>query len=361
MAGCQAGAPPISGAPEACTTCIDTIGISSADLSLSQIEALDVDSHGNIYLADAGVHSVIMLAPDGRLITRFGRGGAGPGEFQSLFGLQVLAGDTVVVTDPSLARLTFFAPLDHRVVRTITMSPAHGGIPVSAIVAGAPRRFVVTFEQPFTAGGPQASDSARVVVVGTMDSTGRIVADSILAVPGSQTLVARSGGMVTARMNPFASQPVFQVARGRLYYVLTAVPSIESQTLSGEARSTVRLPYAPVPLTARAIEDTASKLPDYLREPLRHSAPQTWPVLREFVMDSAGNAWVGVVTDPGKTVSWIAVDRTGRLSERVDMPWNVGLRAARGDMLYAVVLGEDDVPRVLILQNRSPSPTARAH
>jgi hypothetical protein len=78
-------------------------------------------------------------------------------------------------------------------------------------------------------------------------------------------------------------------------------------------------------------------------------------------MGSAGDAWVGVVAEPGKRVSWIAVDGTGRLRERLDMPWNVVLKAVRGDMLYAVSLSEDDVPRVLILRNRSPSMAAGTH
>jgi hypothetical protein len=58
----------------------------------------DVDNDGNIYVADDGHKHVVVFDRDGNYLRKFGREGAGPGEFVSSQGLYV-SGDRVVLGD----------------------------------------------------------------------------------------------------------------------------------------------------------------------------------------------------------------------------------------------------------------------
>lgn len=76
-------------------------------LGFTRIGGVDMDRDGNTYAAEAAVPEIRVFSPDGELTRRIGRGGEGPGEFQSSprFGLQ---GDTIWAFDSRNQRITLF-------------------------------------------------------------------------------------------------------------------------------------------------------------------------------------------------------------------------------------------------------------
>ncbi len=66
-------------------------------LSLRMGSSPTVDSHGNFYLGDASGGAVLVLRPNGRLMTMFGSRGQGPGEFLGASRVFVGKGDTLYV------------------------------------------------------------------------------------------------------------------------------------------------------------------------------------------------------------------------------------------------------------------------
>ena len=77
------------------------------DYGFSRIVAIDVDSHGNLYVAEGQDREIRVYTPDGELSHRFGGAGEGPGEFGGISRMGV-AGDTVWVVDDAQNRLTLF-------------------------------------------------------------------------------------------------------------------------------------------------------------------------------------------------------------------------------------------------------------
>ncbi len=77
------------------------------DEGFSFIGNVDVDRDGQIYAVENQAAEIRVFAPDGRLLRRIGRQGAGPGEFRSVsaFGVH---GDTVWVVDVLARRITLF-------------------------------------------------------------------------------------------------------------------------------------------------------------------------------------------------------------------------------------------------------------
>jgi len=70
----------------------------------------DLDSRGRIYVADYGQAQVTVFDNNGRYLRTIGRRGSGPGEFQNPMQIAVGPGDTLLVFDIGLRRLSKFAP-----------------------------------------------------------------------------------------------------------------------------------------------------------------------------------------------------------------------------------------------------------
>lgn len=84
---------------------------------------------GRIAIANAGSREIRVFTPEGVLAETFGGAGAGPGEFRSLSRIFLLPGDSLLITDQSLDRLTVFTD-SGRVARTAQLAASpDGGLP----------------------------------------------------------------------------------------------------------------------------------------------------------------------------------------------------------------------------------------
>jgi len=80
---------------------IDTEKDEIAELGLTNISQVDVDSEGKIFIANmrAKENCVFIFSKEGRFISAFGNKGQGPGEFQNPIYLAVSDQDEIFVTD----------------------------------------------------------------------------------------------------------------------------------------------------------------------------------------------------------------------------------------------------------------------
>src|SRR5690606_36959635 len=70
------------------------------------ITALAADAEGRIHLFDGQSYELRTFGPDGSFISRFGRRGGGPGEFQHVIGISLAPDGTLRVIDGQNARYT---------------------------------------------------------------------------------------------------------------------------------------------------------------------------------------------------------------------------------------------------------------
>ncbi len=332
-----------------CSSCPDTVALSSPDLELSSVVALDVDSRGNIYVADWRSKSISVLDPSGARIAVIGRKGAGPGEFAALADLQVISGDTLIAYDVELTRLTVFEPARRRVVRTISIAAAGGGRPMR-VMAYPPAGYVALYQHDFVGGRPQESDSVRRVRIKLLDSAGVVQTDSFATMPGNDVLVARTNDFVAVRGNPFGRQAYVVLGGRQLLLATSDMPSIRVISLGDQAEQRVDVAFARRTLPRSVVEDTAKTLREEFRPPLRKGAPRYWPALRGLLAPGSDWIWVGLAQDPGRRVRWVAVDSKGSRRDSLDLPWATTPHQVRDSLWYTVSLDADDVPRVLVLR-----------
>jgi hypothetical protein len=94
-----------------------TIGVldGPAEYQLFDVVAATRQSDGDIVVVDGGTREVRLYNGDGVFLTKLGGRGSGPGEFQNPVQVLVLPGDTLLVWDDALARVTRFDPVGNLV------------------------------------------------------------------------------------------------------------------------------------------------------------------------------------------------------------------------------------------------------
>lgn len=97
-------------APPRQLTAIRDLEISGTANDLSPISSLSVSHRGWIAVGQRQDAGVRVFGPDGSERFRFGRNGAGPGEFRMLAGFSGWVGDTLWLADGVLNRLTMITP-----------------------------------------------------------------------------------------------------------------------------------------------------------------------------------------------------------------------------------------------------------
>jgi DNA-binding beta-propeller fold protein YncE len=101
-------------------------GLGAGDTQMNRPAGLAVDSQDNVLVADALNNRILKFSPDGRLLDKWGEAGAGEGEFNMPWGVGVDAQDNVYVADWRNDRVQKFSP-DGTFVATFGRSGAGTG------------------------------------------------------------------------------------------------------------------------------------------------------------------------------------------------------------------------------------------
>lgn len=101
--------------------------------TLSRPAGLAVDARGNVYVADAGNHRIVEIAPDGRPLAHFGDADLGP---QGASGLAVSAGGTVYAADSFHRAIRVYSPRHRRIASWPVAIPGASGTQLAVAVGG---------------------------------------------------------------------------------------------------------------------------------------------------------------------------------------------------------------------------------
>ena len=331
----------------------DEMGADAAETFGSVAGALRL-ANREIVVADVMARTLQVFAPDGRPTRTIGRAGEGPGEFQSLFHLTKLRGDTIMVWDFRRWRAlsytstgTFASAVNFQTV-TYPISPRGSGAPpdsasdvpqfphyvgagffIGRLSISASQDARSTGAESRAATAPPAGaqrGSRRVALVGFRPRSGGPTditpASTLIGVFQQQTYVYRSAdGWLRNGPLPFAPGPQTAAGEGRIYSGDGASYSIQVNDSSGKLIQIVRLCRGDVQLTrgmidrfARAeIERTPSA--GMRTEEVMRAMP--WPTtVAQFGalhVDAAGNLWSGDYPVPGEDQRWSIFGRDGLL------------------------------------------------
>ena len=346
------------------------IGVAEGDpdYQFGEISAVNVDAEGRIYVGDRLAQEIKVYDAAGRYLRRIGRPGSGPGELGAggtgvIFG----RGDTVIVPDPGLQRINFFAR-DGTFLRSYPLSALEG---ISRGWAVTPDSGVLQHLRRLQLPGQEGVAEADVVVRRGWDGA---IGDTVLVLPVAGGLrIGESGVPATTIFGP---EPVWGVAGdGRVFSAINSEYRIEVRTLAGRLVRVIRRRYEP----QRVESADRELLLDHIRARIeRLGAPPAgvaallqgvviadrYPVIATLLEGPEGSLWVQKTLTvrravaisgsfhPGELGSpeWDVFDREGRYLGEVTLPPRFQPHIIRGDRVYGVVRDELDVPYVVVLE-----------
>ena len=323
-------------------------GVSDSSSEFTDITALDVDGSGHVYVADFYRQQVTVLSLRGQPERVIGRKGSGPGEFRSIRSIQAIDGDSLLVYDPSLARISIYAPDAAAPAYTLDLGPKlAGAAPFFLWKLPKQRKYLALFRPAFVFSGGK-TDLRRRDVVRVLESDGARGAE-ILSFPSRSFLI--SGTSVTP--NPFGREGIVQpTAGGEIAYLWTDSVAVTTFSPDGRKHASFRVPHQAPPVSGGDVEREAAQLrewglPATFERVVADSAPDRWPAARDLIADRQGSIFVGLFGGAQAPVEWAGF-RDGRYFQSVFLPPNEKLRAVRLPFLFVERRDELNVPRVVI-------------
>jgi hypothetical protein len=324
------------------------IGNQDEATTFSSIRGVVVDARGRIWVLDYATQNLRIFGPDGSLLKTVGRKGSGPGEFQAANGLVIGPDGRVVVNDPPSARFTVLGPDgDYLESRPVSV---HGcGFLWNAFVDAESRLYDPLFLPSDTErrGGFRrfSADWRQVDTLMLPRCPGR------KPFPEPYAVSTKNRRMYLSV--PFIPMPISRTDRDGHHWCGTSdrYELIRLRIPTGEPAGKIRGTSKPLPVTRRERDSVIGVLKERTNEaPLDYSRiPSTKPIVTLLDGDDQGRLWVRL-TSPDRHARWEVWTADERMVARVTADftppgyWPVLIQ---GDLMYSVVVDEDEVPYVV--------------
>jgi hypothetical protein len=369
--------------------------VDDPDIGFSRVSGLDIDRDGNIYVMEVLVPEIRVFSPDGVLLRRIGRRGAGPGEFERVphFGV---VGDTVWAVSGFQPRITLFDlqgnVLSARRAESVVVSlPGHYGyVNPWIMLPGGKFTSRMTMVRPNPDDPPAAVESTDSIPVPFVlfDPTGTVT-DTIgwtgrppprLWTPSPDhtpfEFVQFAGRRLMVPMPPLNIPSWKALPDG---YLLVETPPAQTHEdgvfmvtrfgLSGDTVYHRTLHYEPVRYSAADLDTIAARAARGEPGGMVHYAPggpvpSDWeevvPSLRRAMkfpesklpieyawLAQDESIWLRLSHADHATAVWLILDAGGRPRGRLELPSDLRPLWSRDDTLWAVEPDEFDVPWVV--------------
>lgn len=306
---------------------------------------------GRIAVANGGSAELVLYDPRDGSVRRLGRKGGGPGEFERIAGLWRAGGDTLLVYDGTLSRVTPLVP-DSGFLSPVAVP--RGDLDGLVTLRGRlDDGHYAALLVPAHHGEPQP---------GLVDVVGRIA----WVKPGEeprpfatlrigQSYVQTSRERTEYTVVPFAPGGATVVGADAVHAAATERFEIVSYDTSGAAARVIRRPVPqrevrPADVAAEKARWTANgaDAADTERRFAAMPIPRQHPVLARLAAGTDGHLWVAETTaDADAPTPWSVFDADGRMIGRAATPPRFRLTDVGADYLLGIATDEDDVEQVV--------------
>jgi len=349
---------------------------------LAQVSGVVLLPGGRVVVAVGGAYQVRFYGPDGAHLASTGGKGNGPGEFQGIGGIWPTTGDSILVPDFFLRRLSMLSD-SGQLGRTFSLGGQAGmtlptggrfsfAIPAGVLSDGR----VMAFEQAFRIDNATPGayrDSADYV----MYSSAGVVLDTVGRFPGvemTQVAMRFSGRTFNAPSPvPLGKTTPATPAGSGFYLAKNDAWEIEQHSASGELQRLIRLAVTPRPVTPEdiakhrrvtleAIDDQPMlrSMPPQIKQQMvdhveKATYPATFPFIASITRGSDGTLWVYEQATPGdERRVYTAFDSTGVLLGRVPFPDRFQPTFFTSDRVAGIWKDADDVEHARVYAIRKP-------
>jgi hypothetical protein len=343
---------------------LDIGALEEPDYQLFRVAGAVRLSDGRIVVANSGTSELRFYDASGRHLSSAGREGAGPGEFQGLWRIWALPGDTLLAYDFRLRRVSLFDP-NGAFVRSFQLQPLTGG-QASASVVGAfadGSLLVAARTAVFTPGARSGLRRDSTLYLRS-DREGAL-ADSLGWFPGPEWYVKADERSLSATTRAFGRQPVAAASAASFYFGSSDTYEIARYDTAGALTALIRRAYQNPPVTdadiARWIEERLENFKDasqrsfWERVYAEMPVPETMPAYEALLVDAEGNLWVEEYRRPGdERPRWTVFDPDGVMLGVVEFPERFRVYQIGADFVLGRWRDELDVEHVQLYELIKP-------
>lgn len=362
IAACADAPEPVDGSPRV----IPMLTIGAEDSlpghQLHRVTGAARLASGSIAVGNGGSGEIRVFDPTGGLRAGFGGIGGGPGEFQHIGSLLPVGGDSLMVWDPVLQRLSVWSgegELGGSVsIRELTAPAVAGTLPGGRLVMTVPQRAApgqvpawTTWEDSIEVAVLHPRQPEDVRTLGVFPDLTRVAAEA----PGPRRVHA---------LVPTATPAIVRSWRSSIFIGLPGSAEIVRFDTTGSRIGTVQLPLEPRERTDEDSEEwlrvslqksmqraNGAEVPG-LREYLgQFPQPQTFPAFDQMVVGQDGSIWLrGYVGVADESAEWLKVSPEGDVLATLSMDTSFRITQAGSDWLLGTATGRDDRELVVLYE-----------
>jgi hypothetical protein len=315
-------------------------------------------SDGRLVVANGGTNELRFYDAAGTYLSSTGREGSGPGEFQQLGWVRTFAGDSMMVYDFSLGRMSVF-DAGGAFARSFKIAPlGEAGFVIGVDVFS--DGLVLAKSPLIFAGSIENGLNRRDEVFHTHTANGAVL-DSLGAFPGPDQFIQSGGSgnrrFVAITSLPFGRSPAAAVDGTRFCFGASDTYEVACYERDGVLRRLIRRSVPQRPVTPADVEayqeqelsgiDDDEARRDAERRYAEMPVPETMPAYATFTFDAAGNLWVREFTvGPVTTWPWTVFDTEGRMLGTVSLPADVRVTQVGDDFVLGLWRDDVDVEHV---------------
>lgn len=309
---------------------------------------------GRLVVLNSGTSEVRYYDSTGHWLASSGRKGKGPGEFEGAGALFGLPGDTLLVYDYQLRRMSRLAP-DGAFLPSISLAGVAGGAIVFPFARLADGSWAATVDHFFSTAESGNGVSRPAMAVVHLPPDLGLTADTVVTVPGSEAWVESGGSdgrrFVSVRGLPLGLDSPHAAGDSLIYVGDAAQYVIGAYRPDGTLIRSIRYGISRQPVTAAMLDrvkaSELSSMPDRYRAESeaqweKMPRPKELPAFDAVAVDADGNLWVMeprvLPADPGSADLF---DPAGKLLGKVAIPAGFSPSEIGSDYLLGV--WKDDV------------------
>lgn len=299
------------------------------------ISKIAVDHKGRVFIVGqkSGTVAIYVFKSNGTFLTKFGRYGRGPGEFESIASIDV-GNSKLYVLDSQLQKLVIFSLDDFSLISEDTIGrniirdedKLPGIMKAQNLYALGNDTLLMNFQSRIF------SNNFRNIPYYKVSEQGEILSKKILELERFNFYIPEkrqtSKGIFLPFTMPFSRNSLFAISNtGSMF---TAWPEdflIMEYDNQGNYLQAFYYPIKKVPLFLKDLD-----INNLRRQELRkHDLPDTWPALNTILSDDEGNLWVSTITESDSTFDWWVLNQNGELLAKFKWSGRKSLRDVFGN------------------------------
>ncbi|WP_158278574.1 6-bladed beta-propeller [Rhodohalobacter mucosus] len=312
---------------------------SSEDVFLDgYINRIAIDDNERVYVGVSrmGQASVYVFRENGKFITKIGRYGRGPGEFENIRSMDIV-NNKLFLFCSSLQKVSIYSIEDFSHIRDVVIRNVIENQSDSLINRLRVDRLFVTDDETVivrlkTLAIYSGADE-RTMLYRKLKNDGYLESENLLKKERFKLYFPVNEGTDVPFTMPFTRSSLVTMTKGGHFFTnQTEEFLVKEYDGEGNYQRAFYYPMLNAPLNMRDFDLRKERQ----RAIDQYEMPESWPVVHTLEMDNKGRMWIASISENDSTYLWHLVNQQGEMLARFQLPGNRSSRNVMSEPLIRV-------------------------